>query len=293
MKPFDFNAGGRANDRGSAGGGADARATVVLLHSSGASSRQWGALAGQLGARYDVRAIDLHGHGKRPAWHDRAPLTLADEAALVEPILREGHRVHLVGHSYGGAVALKVAALHPDAVASVAVYEPVLFRWLFDAAPGSDTARDVLRIADTMRKYLQRGDAYRAAAPFFNYWAGTGAWEATPMERRDAFAARMRSVLGHFQALFDDALSATDLLRIAAPLLFVSGGATVASTRRIADLLEAALPGATHAVLAEMDHMAPVTRPDAFNRRVLAFLDEVDQGAIAGGAKHGAWSRAA
>jgi len=273
MKPFDFNAGGRAEEGATADGRADTREIVVLLHSSGASSRQWAPLAGQLGTRYDVRALDVHGHGKQPAWHGRAPLTLADEAALVEPILREGHRVHLVGHSYGAAVALKVAALHPDAVASVAVYEPVLFRWLFDAPSGSDAAREVLAVADTMRKYLQRGDAYRAAAPFLNYWAGAGAWEAMPMERRDAFAARMRSVLGQFHALFGETLLATDLARIPAPLLVLSGGATVASTRCIASVLEAALPDAAHEVLAGMGHMAPITQPEAFNRRVLGFLE--------------------
>jgi len=267
MKPFDFSA-----------GRAPARATVVLLHSSASSSRQWSALGTQLGARFDVRAVDLHGHGTGPAWVGGRPLTLADEVALVEPILRAAGPVHLVGHSYGGAVALKAAALHRSAVASVAVYEPVLFRWLFDAAPDSDAAAEVIAVANTMRKYLQRGDAYRAAARFLNYWAGTGTWEALPAGPRDAVATRMRTVLAHFDALFGDPLPARDLDGVRVPMMVISGAATVASTRRIAQLLRGALPAARHETLAELGHMGPVTHPAEVNRRIVYFVERSEEG---------------
>ncbi len=133
---------------------AAARETVVLLHSSGSSSRQWSALIERLSPRYDVRAVDLHGHGAQPAWPGRQPLALADEVTLVEPILREAGPVHLVGHSYGGAVALKVAELHPQSVRSLVAYEPVLFRWLCDADPDSDAAREVIEVAEAIREAL-------------------------------------------------------------------------------------------------------------------------------------------
>ncbi len=61
MRPFDFNAGETSE-----------RQTVVLLHSSASSSRQWSALVELLGPRFDVRAVDLHGHGAQPALARRA-----------------------------------------------------------------------------------------------------------------------------------------------------------------------------------------------------------------------------
>jgi pimeloyl-ACP methyl ester carboxylesterase len=44
------------------------RPTIVLLHSSASSARQWERLADRLRDRFYVHAVDLHGHGARTAW---------------------------------------------------------------------------------------------------------------------------------------------------------------------------------------------------------------------------------
>ena len=249
-----------------------ARETVVLLHSSGSSSRQWSALIERLSPRYDMRAVDLHGHGAQPAWPGRQPLALTDEVTLVEPILREAGPVHLVGHSYGGAVALKVAELHPRSVRSLVAYEPVLFRWLYDADPASDAAREVIEVAAAIRKALHARSYSGAARPFVDYWSGTGAWDAMPEPRRQAIAARMGSVLPHFDALFNDDRIATTLHRIEAPMMLLTGASTVASTRRIGQMLRAALPRAVHALLPRLGHMGPIAHADAVNGCIAGFL---------------------
>lgn len=261
MKPFEFNAGELPR-----------RATVVLLHSSGSSSRQWGRLAERLAPRFDVRTVDFHGHGARDAWAGSRRLTLVDDAALVAPILAEAGRVHIVGHSYGGAVALQVATMWPACIASVAVYEPVLFRWLFAAEPESAAAREPWTIAEAIRRALSRGDAEGAAQRFLDYWGGDGTWAAMTPERRASQAARMRSVLAHFDALARDVPSAARLRRLQAPMLFLSGAATVASTARIAALLRSALPGARQVTLRGAGHLGPITHPDVFNDAIEQFL---------------------
>jgi len=252
-----------------------ARETVVLLHSSGSSSRQWSALIERLSPRYDVRAVDLHGHGAQPAWPGRRPLALTDEVTLIEPILREVGAVHLVGHSYGGALALKVAELYPQSVRSLVAYEPVLFRWLFDADPASSAAREVVEVAAAVRKALHARSYSGAARPFVDYWFGTGAWDAMPEPRRQAVAARMGSVLPHFDALFNDDCIATALHRFDAPMLLLTGASTVASTRRIGEMLRAALPRAEHALLPGMGHMGPITHADAVNGGIAGLLQSL------------------
>jgi pimeloyl-ACP methyl ester carboxylesterase len=205
-------------------------------------------------------------------WPGRPSLTLADGATLVEPILREVGPVHLVGHSYGGAVALKVAELYPRSVRSLVAYEPVLFRWLCDADPASDAARAVIDVAAAIRKALHARSYTGAARPFVDYWSGTGAWVAMPESRRQAVAARMGSVLPHFDAVLNDDRFVTALLRIEAPMLLVTGASTVASTRRIGEMLRAALPRAEHALLPGMGHMGPITHADAVNGCIAGFL---------------------
>src|SRR3954462_13849749 len=97
---------------------------VVCLHSGGFTSRQWKRLAAALSPSYRVILPDLIGYGAPGAWAAAAPvyfptqLPPAAGAALAAGL---GQPAHLVGHSYGGFLALHVARRLP--VRSVAVYE--------------------------------------------------------------------------------------------------------------------------------------------------------------------------
>ena len=84
---------------------------VVCLHANASSSSQWRHLSELLAPRFRVLAADLYGAGASPEWPSHRVITLADEVALLEPVLAAaGSPLVLVGHSYGAAVAL-IAAL--------------------------------------------------------------------------------------------------------------------------------------------------------------------------------------
>lgn len=250
--------------------------TVLLLHSSASSARQWDALAGRLQGRWKVHALDLHGHGLQPDWPgdgpDDASFALADDAALAEPLLRRAGRVHLVGHSYGAAVALQLATLHPQRVASVVAYEPVLFRLLIEDRSSPQLALDVLAIAGAIDDELARGDPTAAGERFVDFWSGFGAWQAQPPHRREAMAGRMRAVQRHFDALLGASTLHLALPRLPMPLLFLGGERTVPVARRVCELLRGAVPAAAHETLPAMAHMGPITQAHAFNQRVEQFL---------------------
>lgn len=259
----------KANIR-SAGQGPD----VVLLHSSGSSARQWDPLVDALQSRFRLHAVDLHGHGATPPWHGDRPMRLADEAALVEPLIHAtAGGVHLVGHSYGGAVALKLALKHPQRVHSVTVYEPVVFRVLFDYNPRHAPARAVLGTAVSIRARLAHGDGAGAARRFVDFWSGAGTWDVMPPQRQQSVAARMPTVLAQFDGLFDDAMSRAQLAALRIPALFLRGGATVPAARRIGELLRFMVPFAQHETLPGMGHIGPVTHAPAVNERIARFLD--------------------
>lgn len=247
--------------------------TVVLLHSSGSSGRQWEGLVTALQSRYRLHAVDLHGHGSTPAWTAARRMRLDDDLSLVEPLLSSSGRVHLVGHSYGGALALKLAAWMPERIASVAVYEPVLFRLLLDYQPRDRATTEILIAAQSIRNWFDLGHGARAAQRFVDFWSGEGAWERLPPVARQIIVARIPSVIGHFDALFKDTLNRAALSQLDMPILCMTGAGTRRSTRRIAELLRAAMPRATHEFVAHAGHMGPITHPHALTWRIGGFLD--------------------
>jgi pimeloyl-ACP methyl ester carboxylesterase len=93
-------------------------AAVVCIHSSASSSAQWRPLMDRLAGRFRTLAVDLYGSGKSPMWPDDRPLGLADEVALLAPVFAAaGDRFCIIGHSYGGAVALEAALAEPQRAA--------------------------------------------------------------------------------------------------------------------------------------------------------------------------------
>ena len=251
--------------------------TVVLLHSSASSARQWDRLAELLKPRFRVRAIEVHGHGEQQAWRGDTRLALADEAALAVPALEDAGPVHVIGHSYGAAVAIKLATMYPKSVRSLVAYEPVLFRFLFDDVAHHLAAQDVVAVADAMREQLATGENHSAAQTFIDFWSGAGAWNSLPEGKRASIAARMPAVLQQFDALFHEPLQRAQLALLRMPMLFISGARTVAVARAIAELLRPALPCARHEVLPAMGHMGPITHATAVNQRLVEFLQVQDR----------------
>ena len=85
-----------------------------------------------LEGRFRIFTPDLPGYGASTV---AATGGLGGDAAIIGALIdRIGAPVHLVGHSYGGAVALKLAASRPDAVRSLTVIEPVAFHLLIDGS---------------------------------------------------------------------------------------------------------------------------------------------------------------
>src|SRR5262249_61227821 len=84
---------------------------VMLVHSSVSGARPWSHLIDHLKDRFRVRAVNLFGYGRTPPWPAGRMQSLDDQARLVEAALpRDAGEICLVGHSFGGTVAMKAAA---------------------------------------------------------------------------------------------------------------------------------------------------------------------------------------
>ena len=251
---------------------------VISLHSSASSPRQWSALAQTLGSAYRVSAPALIGYGDTPDWHYQRPLSLDDEAERIEPLIdAEPEGVHLVGHSFGGAVALRLALRNPGKVRSLVLYEPVLFSLLNEEAsdrPGPPPAMaEVNAVRIAIRRSHYSGRRTFAARLFVEYWSGPGAWDLLDLRRREAITERMRKVDAEFDAVNCNQIRLDDFRPIRVPVLLLQGEHTRRPARRIAELLASAIPYATRKVVLGVGHMGPITHPAEVNAQIGAYLD--------------------
>jgi len=247
--------------------------TVLCLHSNASTSGQWRGLMDLLAPRWHVMAPDQLGAGRSPPWPADRRVTLADEVALLAPVLqRASPRFHLIGHSYGAALAVRLALSCPERVASLLLFEPTLFGLLEQAQPGSAAVQGIGTAVAGAVQAVQRGDMDSAARCFIDYWMGTGAWDATPEARRGPIAASMGPIGGWSQALMTEPLTLADVARLRMPVRLLGGATSTAAAQSVLALLQQAWPSAVCTVMPGVGHMGPVTHAAAVNALILDFL---------------------
>lgn len=248
--------------------------SVVCLHSSTGSHGQWRGLMDTLADRCQVTGVDLHGHGRSPAFPASRLDSLHLDTQAVLALARAGSPdgVHLVAHSYGAAVALQIALRHPHWVRSLTLYEPVAFGLLHALAPGDAALGEIEEIAHSVEALVRAGELEGAARAFVGYWGGAAAWEAMSPAQRSGVAGRIACIPGHFHALFRARWPASLLARLAMPTLLMHGERTRAPARRVAGLLAVAVPGLRTAQVAGAGHLGPMTHEVVVNAAIVGHL---------------------
>jgi len=247
--------------------------SVVLLHAGASNSRQWHPLMERLAGRFRVLACDMSGYGKSPALPPELRYTLDEEVSFLSPVFEAaGEGFHLVGHSYGGAVALKAALRHGARLRSLTLFEPVLFSLLIAAAPESDAAREILGLAERTTRLAQRGDLEGAAREFVDYWFQTGMWDSMREEARPAIRASMDRAGRRWDALLRDPVRFSDFLRLEVPTLFLVAQNSTLAARALSELLIRALSNARAVHIRGVGHMAPLTNAEQVNPLIESFL---------------------
>lgn len=247
---------------------------VVLLHCSAGSGAQWDCLRAALAPRFRSETPDLIGYGASAPWRGPGPLTLSAEAARIATLIESlGERVHLIGHSYGGAVALRLALDRPERLRSLTLVEPVAFHLLRGGEPGDRALfGEVLRLADAVACAVAAEVPEAGMCRFVDFWHGEGAWERLAPHTQAALAGCAGKIALDFWATTTETARRDDYRRLAVPTLILRGSRSPAVTRRIAGILAATLPNATVSTIEGAGHMLPLTHGDAVNAAIAAHL---------------------
>ena len=210
--------------------------TVVLVPGSCSTGAAWRPIIAAWNEQFRSVTTSLLGYGATVERRAADDADISCNAEVVESVIRRtGSRPHLVGHSFGGLVALAVALRGRVPLASLVIIE----------AP----AVDILREQNEMQHYQtfrQMSASYfadftnghsEAIASMIDFYGGAGTFASWPLKLR-AYAARTTPVnVLDWGDAFGFALSAASLASLNIPLHVVSGGSSPPAVQRANALL--------------------------------------------------------
>lgn len=252
--------------------------TIILAHCSGASHRMCAPFVDAYRGRYRFIAPDLLGYGHSDRWPINARLhPWSDLRALVTLAERSSEPVHLVGHSYGGTVALEAARVLGGRVKSLTLIEPIAFHLLRltgrieEWQELSDVGRELM---EALRLRRERG----AAGVYMKYWVGRLRWWSMSPKARRRVLLSVGKVGAEFELVSGLSTTADDYRTLNAPTQLVVGDRTRKPARAIVDELLGLLPNCHLQKIASAGHMSPLTHAHSVATLISQHVEQVEAG---------------
>lgn len=248
---------------------------VVLVHGSLVDHHNWDLVAPSLAQGLEVVSYDRRGHGASvgPPRSHAVRDDAQDLAGLLETT--NHYPAHVVAHSYGGAVAFRLALDHPELVRSIAVHEPT-FVALLRADPSTQPeAERLLEGVRELRARARAGDLDGAARGVVEAFSvQEGAWDRLPAPVREGFRRNAPRWAEEFQDPESVGLDTAHLSELMLPVLLSSGELSPPFLGRINQALAGHLKNVVVRVLPDAGHAPQVTRPQQYVGLLMTFLLE-------------------
>ena len=246
---------------------------LVLVHGSLNDYRVWYAQVPEFSKMYRTIAVSLR-HYYPEKWNgvgdDFSIIQQASDVAALIQKLNLG-KVHLLGHSRGGAVALNVARLFPEVIRTLILEDAGGMESLLPDTPeGGKLAAESKASRERLRANLATGDVEKAAREYTDGLNGPGTWEKRSAEQKQITLANLGTGTDNGER---PKVSCGDIQKFNFPVLLLNGerspkrfGEMNASLRQCKPDIPAPVivPNASHSMNRE--------NPEFFNRAVLDFL---------------------
>lgn len=231
---------------------------ALMIHCALAHTGAFAPLMGVLHDECAMTAFDLPGHGQTvfntaKGYQDQA----VEIAAAIAG--RADQASHIMAHSFGATVALRLAVEHPDLVASLTLYEPVNFGLLASSAP--EIYKQELRDNDEFVAACKSNDWIAAARCFLPRWGDAG-FDALPEVQQQYMLKTFPMVVESFPSIYGvepgkrmlDQLSDIDV-----PTLVIAGEVSPKVVHHNNAVIAGGIPNARNEIIAGAGHMGMIT----------------------------------
>jgi pimeloyl-ACP methyl ester carboxylesterase len=223
-------------------------------------SGAWKGFARALEGEAEILAFDLPGHGRSPDW---VPGTDQHRIATdwATDLLQPG--MHVVGHSYGATVALRLAVENRDAIKSLTLIEPTFLAAARDAAP--ELWAEHIEELTQYEAAAERDDFESAAQAFNASWGDGTPWSQIPEKIRAHMARCIPFILGTRPFVMEDyagLLKPGVLETLEMPVALVQGERTHPLIKTAISSLKERIKGCKLEVILGAGHMAPISHAE-------------------------------
>lgn len=229
---------------------------LVLVHGSWDDRHAWVLAEPGLAESFGVVAYDRRGHSDSGGGEGHTRRDDEDDlAALIEA--RCGGSAHVAANSFGGSIALGLAARRPELFRSLCVHEPPLMSLAADDPMVAGLGEGLGPVVEL----IERGDGEAAGRAFVEMVLGPGAWEQLPAGERARMAGNAPTFAGE---MADPGMAEVDtdaLGRAELPILLSHGDQSPPFFATIVERLAEAAGGLEVKTIAGAGHVPHVTNP--------------------------------
>ena len=179
--------------------------SLLLLHSGGSSGAQWRKTDEHLAGKYRLLTPDFYGHGGSDAWNHPAVLQHDDQADLVAAVVKyaglAASTIDIVGHSYGGAGAIRMMLRKLVNIRSLVLIEPMLARLLPEVGE-SELFSEYEYLAHGFLNRVTAGEKNDAWRFFLDYRNGEGHWDKFLEKPKLDFWVKRTLPIKHFSRTY-------------------------------------------------------------------------------------------
>jgi pimeloyl-ACP methyl ester carboxylesterase len=246
---------------------------ALLIHGSFGTRAGWQVLTPFLEGAVRLVMYDRRGHGESGGQPEAGTVhdDVADAAALIEAL--ELGSAHVVAHSYGACIALRLASERPELIRRMVCHEPPLVSALEATPEGRALAESALADQAEVRWRLEAGDIAGGVEYFVEEVAfGPGAWARLPGPVREELLANAGTYLGELRDPDALRIDLGQLRSVEAPVLLTQGDQSEPAYGQMLDQIAAALPCAERRVIEGAGHAPSATHPQPYGAVVREFL---------------------